>query len=98
MRTISELLTILRDNARVENDSIFMGLCFEIGSLLGKIIITTSESIKLKIYIQENMPVRMLEDEIGGHVASPYGWPPGEWTPRLAWLNEHIELTKDKQQ
>lgn len=94
MRTISELLTILRDNANVYGDGeIIAGLCYEVIVLYDKIIISLDERYALNDYIDKNMPTG-----IRTVIGIKYGWPPGEWPPRLAWLNEHIELTKDQQQ
>ena len=94
MRTMHELLTILRDNANVYgNGEIIAGLCYEVIVLHGKIIISVDERYALNDYIDKNMPTG-----IRTVIGIRYGWRPGEWHPRLAWLNEHIELTKEQQQ
>lgn len=94
MRPISKLLEILRDNAEVENNEIFDGLCFEAAELCEKDIISLDEKYVLYDYIDENMP-KMINDY---GLISYYGWPKGEWLPRLEWINEHIELNKEKEQ
>lgn len=94
MRTISELLTILRDNAGVYDNQIYDGLCWEVFELFSSNIISSDENNALCDYIDENMP-KMINDD---GLISDYGWPIGEWLPRLEWLNEHIELNKEKEQ
>lgn len=85
MRTISELLTILRDNADVGYKGISSGLCYESHRIFRYGLISDFEYEYLNDYINENIPVR---------IGSAYGWPIGEWQPRLEWLNQHIELNK----
>lgn len=92
-RPIHDLLTILRDNARVEYNMVQEGLCLEVQYLsYTSHLITFLEAIELKEYIKKNMPVIMLVPE----TRSDFGWEPCLWGPRLAWLNEHIELTRPK--
>lgn len=90
MRTMHELLTILRDNAMVYHDKIYSGLCHETNYLLGKDIISYKERNLLRNYINENIPNRK-----NGYILN-YAWQVCEWPPRLAWLNEHIELTRQQ--
>ena len=99
MRTINELLIILRDNARVKKSwfglkqRIDYGLCYEIDYLYenfffdsSKIHIDNREAMLLLDYLYQNRPDKAIT----------YGmyWPPYKWKPRLKWLNEQIELTK----
>lgn len=92
-RPIHELLTILRDNARVEHNMVQEGLCLEVQYLsYTSHMITFLEAIALMEYIRKNMPVIMIDSKI----RSAFGWKPFLWTPRLFWLNEHIELTRPK--
>lgn len=92
IRTIHELLIILRDNAIVTKSwfglkqRIKSGLCNEITMLCDSTLINVDEYWILKDYIRDNKPI---EGEI-------YYWTKCEWKPRLKWLNEHIELTCDK--
>lgn len=93
-RPIHQLLTILRDNARVENNMVQEGLCLEVQYLSYTThMITFLEALSLKDYIKKNMPVRMIANTTS---ISDFGWEPFFWEPRLAWLNEHIELTRPK--
>ena len=92
MRTINELLIILRDNARVKKSwfglrqRIESGLCYEIGKLEELGILSIDEWSILRQYIHINAPDYIKY--------SGYRWPPYKWKPRLKWLNEQIELTK----
>lgn len=89
-RPIHELLTILRDNARVEHNMIQEGLCLEVQYLsYTSHMITFLEAIALMGYIRKNMQVIMIDSKI----RSDYGWERKKWEPLLAWINEHIELT-----
>ena len=93
MRTISELLTILRDNVEIDaNGEIYDGLCYEIVTLHENGKISYLEYSTLRNYVYSNIPVIFK-----GLRRSPYGWPCHKWPPRLAWLNEHIELNKEKE-
>ena len=94
MRTISELLTILRDNAGVYDNQIYDGLCWEAYEIFENNIISHDELETLYEYIKENMPYYTSE-YVCEWALREYGWPSGEWLPRLEWLNEHIELTKN---
>ena len=86
MRTISELLTILRDNTRLKDGQIQDGLCNESYILKFYNIISAYEYIKLRKYIVSNMPEMYFTTFNGGHIVkvrSLYGWPRREWQPRL---------------
>lgn len=93
-RPIHQLLTILRDNPRVQNNMVQEGLCLEVQylSYLAQMISFT-EAAYLDTYINENMPVRYMPDS---NLRSGFGWPKSEWPPRFAWLNQHVELTRPK--
>ena len=92
MRTINELLIILRDNARVKKSwfglrqRIESGLCYEVRKLEELGILSIDEWSILIQHIRTNAP-DYIEDTV-------YRWPIGLWEPRLKWLNEQIELTK----
>lgn len=94
MRTISELLTILRDNAEVVNNGILFGLCHEVRRLHGNDIISREEKFSMIDYITNKMPYSEFKGPFGVMLKNIYGWPVGEWEPRFQWLNEHIKLTK----
>ena len=97
MRNISELLTILRDNTKVVNNEIPFGLCREVRRLCDNAIIFHEEKFSMIEYIINKMPYYEFKEPFGLILKNIYGWPPCEWLPRLAWLNEHIELTKNQQ-
>lgn len=81
MRTIKELLEVLRDN---ENQKYFIGgLCGMTTRMEINNIITTDEDENLNAYIKINAPNRL---------STSYNWDYGEWEPRLKWINEQIEL------
>ena len=93
MRTINELLIILRDNARVNKSwfglrqRIDSGLCYEIGELRELGILSIDECSILKKHIHISAP-DYIKDSV-------YRWTPYKWKPRLKWLNGQIELTKE---
>jgi len=57
-RTTHELLTILRDNAKVDQTGLIIraGLCYEVGPLNTKELINDDEYSLLRHYIKVNMP------------------------------------------
>ena len=100
MRTINELLIILRDNARVKKSwfglkhNINSGLCSEIDNLLWNFYfdnttphVNSMEALVLRDYLCKNRP--------NGAAQYSFYWSVGLWKPRLKWLNEQIELTKE---
>ena len=102
IRPIHELLTILRDKARVSSKGLTIkaGLCYEVDALRDSNIIRWDERNKLCWYIRENMPKYVIPDTSSKY--SPFsshgfGWLPTRWQPRLTWLNEQIELTTPKE-
>ena len=93
MRTIHELLILLRDNIIIHKSwfglkqRIANGLCLEASWLQhneGKI--NYMEYCELVNYITSNRPIYWR--------SKSYGWKPKLWKPRLKWLNKHIKLTK----
>lgn len=99
IRTINELLTILRDKASVdENNLIEAGLCNEVRKLFVCKLITHGEKIKLFNHIDEYKPHYIIPtglNYINGEYYSQrgFGWLPQLWQPRLKWLNKHIKRT-----
>ena len=87
MRTIHELLIVLRDNSRVSRDGKYIdsGLCREVDFLHINDTIDLYETKLLNSYFRNNFPIKDLD---------MFSWPRGQWQPRLEWLNKHIELTK----
>lgn len=94
MRTMHELLILLRDNIKVTKSwfglrqRIGRGLCLEIGLLYSSCddLINNEEYCLLCSYINDNRPFYEKDDS--------YGWKPTLWKPRLKWLNKHIERTR----
>ena len=92
MRTINELLIILRDNAKVKKSwfglrlRINAGLCCEIFKITRSHSISDCEWVILTEYINRYAPPSNSDG---------FKWPPYKWKPRLKWLNEQIELTKE---
>jgi hypothetical protein len=97
-RSIHELLTILRDNASVENGLIQSGLCCDVEQLLNSNIFTIVEAWTLLNYIKKYMPIYVIPERFVNYknYSNGFGWLPRKWKPRLKWLNEHIELTRSK--
>lgn len=97
MKTIHELLVVLRANCRIRNGNVLLdGLCHEASRLNAIGLINSDELKLLNDYIYDNMPERPWTDKNGFTRQSLYGWPQCEWPPRLDWLNEHIESTKQQ--
>lgn len=89
MRTIHELLIVLRDKTPVKNNKITAGLCLSCLCRKNNDEITIDEFILLHCYIRANIPNSKFSTR-----QARWGWKPGNWTSRLRWLNKHIELTK----
>lgn len=89
MRPISELLEILRDRSRNKNNRIRNGLCAEVYFLHSYNLLSQDEYCLIMDYFIENLPNKSPYE---------YSFPVGDWLPRLKWLNEHIELNKEKEQ
>ena len=89
MRTIKELLTLLRDRADVTTycfglfKRIEWGLCYEVGELLKCDEINTTEYNVLMAHINLHRPKYLFDNR--------FGWKPGVWRSRLKWLNKEIE-------
>ena len=94
MRTIKELLIILRDNARVKKTlfgpRICRGLCYEITTLIEDNVIDGGEAHELVTHIyyavkdkNEKHPHRLCHRN--------YLFPRGRWRCRKKWLNKQIK-------
>ena len=91
MRTIHELLILLRDNIKPKRKFLFWkriesGLCLEKARLENDGLINEEEYYLLSDYLRYNLPPR--------EVNFYFCWKPKLWKPRLKWLNQQIELTK----
>lgn len=89
MRTLKELLIILRDNARVESSlfgirkRIYSGLCYECGMLHQDGIFSIAEMLKLKLFLLGK--VRLSDYKYGGYL-----FPRTLWRCRKKWLDKQI--------
>ena len=89
MRTIKELLTLLRDKADVTTycfglfKKIEWGLCYEVDELYKYDEINIEEYKELRSHIRVYRPLYFFDNR--------FGWRPGAWRPRLKWLNKEIE-------
>ena len=88
MRTLKELLIILRDNAEVHSIlglrlRIFSGLCREVNVMCNDRIITDEEEDALCNFI-----MLKVRHKNGG---TDLLYPPGKWRCRKRWLNEQIK-------
>jgi len=81
MRSITELLTILRDH--IIKHGISTGMCERIRYLCSINLITSAERDAMGIYILEHKPRR----------SHNYWWNIGESKPRIEWLNRQIRRT-----
>lgn len=94
MRTLKELLIVLRDNAIIEPYSVHkcatrLGLCYQITDLRLAAKINRNECELLKSFIT-------AETERKHSVYYPYMYMPGNWTYRKRWLNKQIKLLDEQ--
>lgn len=91
MRTIKELLIILRDHIIAENPY-EEGICFYIADLMYNDLITFKEFIILRNFMHENRP--LYGDKFYRHRhradVSIYYWKYGDFKIRVQWLNHKI--------
>ena len=80
MRTIKELLCVVRENKKVFR----LGLCHWVGVLFMVKVITESEYKCVMRYLEDNLPKMKYK--------RAYCWKMGNIKPRLKWLDEHIEI------
>lgn len=62
-----------------------LGLCFLIS-----IHFNTTEGRVLINYLNSNKPIILLSTTVVNK--DKFYWPAGDWTSRLAWIEEHIKL------
>ena len=89
MRTIKELLIILRDSIEL----LETGLCLICLKLMLSDSITEAEYNYIHDYIYDNRPSKKSK-LYGNSDANPYYWDQGDKEPRLRWLNYHIKKNK----
>jgi len=91
MRTISELLTIMRDS-----EDLFKlycnggGLCKLSVRLTSSGIIAWPEHVRIIHFIDCNRPDKRSKHYYPSKYYSAYYWPQGMWEPREAWLDTQI--------
>ena len=81
MRTIKELLILLREKCVTRIPAAMYGLCGTIDWLFFCDDISPEEANKLHYYVEISKPAE---------VAGAYWWPRGELTPRLEFLDKLI--------
>ena len=81
MRTIKELLILLREKCVTRIPEAKYGICGTIDWLVSCEDISLDEAYKLYYYVEINQPKE---------VAGAYWWPRGELSPRIEFLNKLI--------
>ena len=97
MKTIKELLIIVRDN--IQQDILFTdGICLETYRLHAENIIDYDEYYLLVEFLNNNTPLtknviidRILELNFTKPLDATYWWKYGDKKPRIKWLNKHIK-------
>ena len=89
MRTIKELLIIMKDNIEL----LQTGLCYLTTMLSDRNIITSDERERIVDYIYDNRPSEKSK-LYGGPDHGLYYWEQGDLENRLRWLNYHIKKNK----
>jgi hypothetical protein len=90
-KSILELLQLM-----LENKFLFStGLCYWASDLFFIKIISYSEYIKLKNYIQENRPSRFESFNAFINRYSAYFWSSRKIEPRIKWINKHIKIQQN---
>lgn len=103
MRTITQLLTIVRDEL-IKSEILDSGLCDFIFFLKVDTIITTSEYFMLMDYLDKNMPntfntlfTRLVDFEWNfNESVTCHWWGIGKKKPRIKWLDKQIIITTKK--
>jgi hypothetical protein len=91
MRTIKELLTILKEN--IEKHGVDTGLCYENCVLYNKGLISFEERTIIKNWIHKHKPLPIINQKSWCHYQKTnYYWPEGQSKPRIEFLNKHIKL------
>lgn len=79
------------DEDKTVSDNVF-GLCILINNMCDDNEITLAELSILLDYLYNNKPKRLHNND---HLVSQnrFFWLPGNWTPRIKWIEKHILLT-----
>jgi hypothetical protein len=88
MRNIKQLLEIMLDNQQ----EFTHGLCSWSGNLRYEHIISHSEFLLLKKYINENRPNKWSSLSAFVNSNSVFYWEKGDIKPRIEWIKKHIKL------
>ena len=96
MRTLKELLIILRDSIKDEK-YLVSGLCYEVEELIRKRKLTWEEHTTLKNFIKDNKPKRGQFGYVKKQEHYSWYWILGQVAPRVRWLNYWIaKLEKEE--
>ena len=95
MRTLKELLIVLRDNAEIEpfgikRNAMKLGLCYQVTVLRQNGKMNIEESSTVKNFIE-------LATKKKNSVYFPFMYKPGNWTYRKRWLNKQIKLLDEQE-
>lgn len=90
-RTIKELLKVMLDNQKLFKN----GLCTWNKMLYKNNIITFDEYFEVETFIRQNRPSAFSSIDAFKHSKDAFYWECGNITPRIKWINKHInKLTK----
>lgn len=89
MRTIKQLLIILRDTLVNPQGKSYSGMCSAMFQLNSSLIITDDEHLKLisEIFYKRPRRGKFYDEE---YKLSAYWWKPYNLEPRIEWLNHKI--------
>lgn len=97
MRTIKELLTVVRNSIINDKPQLILGLCWYTTLCLHEDIISREEYDILQDYYKKNVPVTyniMVNKVFNDSTKHIFWWKPGNKTPRIKYLNKHIKKQK----
>lgn len=102
MRTIKELLIVIRDQAIINlNAEYYMqdnGICMMLNNMTGRQEINVTEWNELYDYIHNNRPQKGSKHYIASHEdLNSYYWPCRDWQSRIDWLNTRIRIESRKE-
>ena len=86
MRTLKELLILLRQYIVDQKSKEFHGMCGQITRMAKKNLITPEEWRVLRLYLYNNRKGRVYFKSQG------YWWKPGNKPPRLRWCDQHVKI------
>ncbi|KKM27547.1 hypothetical protein LCGC14_1573620 [marine sediment metagenome] len=86
MRTLKELLILLRQYIIDQKSKEFYGMCGQIEEMGSINVINRAENIILSKYVLSNRKGRVYKP------LPAYWWKPGNKPPRLRWCDQHVKL------